>query len=377
MKSQVIRKQVWQCKVLTILIGLFLTSCQLPDVSSFANAAGEVHKGVDQSGVIFYQAAIEYLDEDSPDREKLKKGWQERRKATEALVMYSGSLVSIVDASTNVSQNVKSLGDAIDDFGSLMGEVGLAGKAAFRVGGEFYKFGAKIVAHEKLFDAVSAAQPMVAKVSKVISDDLGSMQVSMQRVKRSVESKFYSSEIKLQESRLLALESQLNDVYQVMRIKTSVKRKEYTTRIASQQLIINGLQAKVGGGDSSKETADQLSKLEDGLAQLKLDMLGMKGLDLAVYHTKITSLNSLISPIKDSLKKNAELKKLAIEKIYSQIELIERTKTAIEQIKVTHMELAKSLKESRALTAGNLVFAAQEINRTIDNIERIKSKENE
>ena len=301
-----------------------LAGCQLPDVTGFAEGTAAVHGGVDRSGTVFRQGAVRVLGAGHADIKTFDEQWQKRLVATEALVRYADSLAAVVNSANRVNQNVTAFANSADDLASSMGVVGLAGSEAFHVGGEFYKLGVQVGAYWTLDKAVAKTQNAINHIiNNILIVDLEDMRKRLGVIEQAALMSLETEELEDERRRLRQLLDRRRTLYEEL---------------------------------ESEEDFEE---------------------NRATHLPLLAQLDVLIEPSRATIAEHERQMRVVSAEIDSHQALLTRTIKALEQLSVSHQELARALKDGRQLSARNLSTAAVEIAQTIDRIERMQERQDD
>ena len=160
---------------------LLLTSCATPDLKPFAEASKTLSASVNRGGDLAIKPLVrmpiwdgtKYVQpEDAKHPAKaLAASWEIRRKAMDAVLIYSSSLVAISEAAANRKGNATELVGSVKQLASAVPALGTGLSAA----GDLVVFGlgtyVEIKAWHNMRKAVESADPAIQLVAKALKKD--------------------------------------------------------------------------------------------------------------------------------------------------------------------------------------------------------------
>ncbi len=247
---------------------MILAGCATPDLAPFSEATATLKTAVKQAGDLTVQSiatqtvtiqgqAIAPGDENHPAAE-LKKSWEKRRRAMEAVAAYSASLAAIADASENRKANAEAVVGAVQELAANCGfstGTGAAGDILVTVGSTIIE----LKAHRDLSRAVSSVQPVAAAIAKALTNDFqelaalyeSALRREIRRLKNEREGPdaYFSSLIQRRNSLRsagagLAADSRREEMAALSSLVAAVQPEieSYDSQIAAHQLALeNGL----------------------------------------------------------------------------------------------------------------------------------------
>lgn len=159
-----------------------VAGCQTPDLKPFAAASAtivaSINRGGDQAiAPLAGQAAMvngSLVATGSPEHpaNKLQTLWTERRKAADAILVYSESLAAINDAAANRKGNATALIDSVRQLASAIPGVNVSSNAA----GDLVIFavsaGVEVKSWHDMSSAVKSADPAIQLLAGMLRQDL-------------------------------------------------------------------------------------------------------------------------------------------------------------------------------------------------------------
>jgi vacuolar-type H+-ATPase subunit I/STV1 len=157
-------------------IVLFAIGCSsLPDVSPFRAASAQLRSAVAESGAAV-ESELRLLPDGTASADDLRNKWNERNKAFTAIVSYSDSINSLVNAGNNGAKSAESVANSLKALGESAGIAipasDEAANVAIDIAKLIYQQIAKVRAAKNLENAMSAAQPAIDRIAEKINEDL-------------------------------------------------------------------------------------------------------------------------------------------------------------------------------------------------------------
>jgi hypothetical protein len=167
--------------VLTLVCIVLLASCATHDLTSFAEASKALSTSVNTGGdlaikplarmPLWANGNLVQPDDPSHPSKALEASWEGRRKAMEAVLVYSASLAAINEASAHRKENAAELVGSVKQLASAVPSLGVGASAA----GDLVVFGlgvyTEIKAWHDMRQAVQAADPAIQLVAKALKLD--------------------------------------------------------------------------------------------------------------------------------------------------------------------------------------------------------------
>lgn len=329
--------------VIAISMLALLAGCQLPDVSGFSGAAAAASDGVAKTGSVFraeVHALRQRMSPHAPSRARLARhldsfdeAWKVRTDAMAALSAYAESLVSVVEANESGRQAAEELGGALGDVAGVFGAAGLASSAAFKVGVEAYQLIATGVATVTLARAVEEAHPHIKHAVTILLQDLDSIAGVLDE---------------LEQSTLTELEDTIyNDAQYSLSVLRS-RRNALAVAIDEH----NRRPAAAGTPDEEDPT-------------LLLD----ETITLLLEEVRV-------------LEENIDRQREHVEKVDARIArtralfneyrvLVEESASTISELERSHGQLVAAVRERRAFSATNLLYAAERLSETAERVREL------
>jgi hypothetical protein len=167
--------------VLGLTCLLFLASCTTPDLKPFAEASKTLSASVNTGGDLAIKPlarmpvwdGAKYVQPDDPKHpaKALVASWEIRRKAMDAVLVYSSSLAAINEAAAHRKENATELVGSVKQLASAVPTLGTGVSAA----GDLVVFGlgtyVEIKAWHDMRKAVESADPAIQLVAKALKKD--------------------------------------------------------------------------------------------------------------------------------------------------------------------------------------------------------------
>lgn len=294
---------------------------QLPDVTPFATATADMAAAVRSAGPAV-AAEVERMDNGRTPAKKLSESWAARDAAMAAVVSYSDSLVSIVNAAHDKGEAVGTLATKLGGLATAAGLPLPGASAAMGIVTDAAKFVWTQIELARgaasLEEALAAAQPAVDRIAQKLRDDFQDLDVALRA----------------------AVESQRGALEGEPTYNVSVGTRD---TIAEHKLALVQALAERAGPSGTALTDDDIAALEriDALASSNAAMLSPTEERLAELDTRARTIADLLSA----------------------------SSGAIERWSVAHRDLVSAVKARRSVDVDSLSSAAVEIR---DLIKRVR-----
>ena len=311
--------------ILCVAFATMLTGCATPTVTGFSDASKTLALAVKTGGTMAItplatqpiwddtnKVFIEAGAEEHPFKE-LEEQWQTRRKAMDAVLVYSASLEAISNAAANRKANAEGLAGSVGQLASSVPGYGSAAKA----GAVVIKKGMEVVVEVKAWhdmrQAVEAADGAIQKLAPVIKENLETL------------GRQHSANV------LVALAAHRKATFTLLtQEKTLLKNRD------AQRAVVDATP-----GDATKGA--ELTRLETLLATVQVDANRARA-------------------EKARLRESQRIGK----------EFFESAAQGVEAWALSHAEIAKAFQENRTPNLGLLVARAEEIRAMVDEIKTNK-----
>lgn len=205
-------------------VALLWSGCQTPDLKPFATATSGVATSIVQGGDLALRemarapatvddALVAPGAENHPAR-KIGAEWEIRRRSAEAILVYSGALAAIGDASANRKANATELVKSVRQLAEAVPGVGAISNVAGSVTVSLAGIGVEIKAWRDLGRAIQNADKAIAIVAGVFRADLESMS--------NLHAGFHTRQMSL--ARLAPEFRALDDLHKTLRKEQQAKR---------------------------------------------------------------------------------------------------------------------------------------------------------
>lgn len=305
---------------LAAFLAILGASCQLPDITPFAEGVAAVDLGVRQVGASVQEDFEHFLPPGDAQIKEIQDQWQVRIAASNALVHYANSLEALVASGNTGKEAATRLANEVSHLVKTDGLSELASNTLFQVGAEIYDLYGRMAALDSLEEAVGLAHEAIVGVCDVLVLDLKTIESSMEN---------------FQLSRIVALKT-----------------------------------------DSYIEDKKSL----EGLEELRLSEIGKMQDSNAGDASQIARLDSLIQIIGD-VEKRVRLVEDDLKVLQNRYQgnrtAVQQTIAALREVKAAHAELQSAIANNEAPSMRNLMYAADAITQTMGNIKTIRSQDNE
>lgn len=170
---------------LTLVVLVLLAGCTISDLRPFADASKTLSSSVNTGGDLAIKPlarmaiwdGTKYVQPEDPKHpgKTLAASWELRRKAMDAVLVYSASLAAISEAAAHRKENASSLVGSVKQLASAVPAIGTGVSAA----GDLVVFGlgtyVEIKAWHDLRKAVESADPAIQLIAKALRKDFGEL----------------------------------------------------------------------------------------------------------------------------------------------------------------------------------------------------------
>lgn len=173
--------------VVSLLCLVVLAGCTTPDLTPFADAGKAVSTGVNTAGdlaikplthmALWDSKSNKYVEPDDPSHpaKKLQESWELRRRAMDAVLVYSASLAEISQASARRKQNAAELVDSVKQLASAVPGITAVPTAAGDLVVTVASAGIEVKAWHDMGKAVRAADPAIQLVATMLKKDFAGL----------------------------------------------------------------------------------------------------------------------------------------------------------------------------------------------------------
>jgi hypothetical protein len=171
-------RAAWATSLVCILA---LAGCSTPDLKPFADASRAASTGVNAGGDLAIQPLTRmtlwdgttFVPPSDPNHasKEILKSWEIRRKAMDAVLVYSASLVAINEASARRKANATELVDSVKQLAGAVPGIDVVTNAAGDLTVTTIATTVEVKAYRDMRKAVEAADPAIQEIAKVLKQD--------------------------------------------------------------------------------------------------------------------------------------------------------------------------------------------------------------
>lgn len=228
------RVNVIKCVCFFVLAASVVGGCESPNLDSFVETTATLKTSVVIGGDMVIAPLTEQLVWDKDKEKYVKPGdpehpaarltatWMSRKKAMDAVVVYSASLAAIGEASAERGENAREVVTAVKKLGSAIPGVSIGSSAA----GDLLIMGLETIievkAYHDMAKAVEAANPAIELIADVLKKDFKDMEILFEasqidkrgEVRKEIRpvQRHYDALLKAQEKQRIEVSKDVNNV---------------------------------------------------------------------------------------------------------------------------------------------------------------------